>query len=181
MFRKYLVPIMVMSVLTIGFPALVNAESTNKVLTPVPTVNAPPGVSIEVSTVGFIHVPHRKQALVNKPIPMQVVTTITNSSASPVSWSIKPESLHFWHLEDLKGGIIESSATMKSIEPGLSELTIELAPKQSIETRELITVGYDKLKPETVYRLKYTYWGLRNSSEFEAIDGVKLTKLTSKN
>lgn len=161
--------------------ATAHSETGKKIQTPVPTIVAPAGVEIDVSTVGFIHVPHRKKSLIDKPIPMQVVTTITNNSSKKVTWTIKPESLHFWHLEDMKGNVIESSGSIKSTEPGLSELVIELAPKQSIETRELITVGYDKLKPETAYNLKYTYWGLRGNSQFEAIDGLKLSKLSNNN
>lgn len=170
---KQLIPGLMMSLIFTITSSMANEPSVAPVL--VPTIMAPPGVKIDVSTVGFIHVPHRKKDLVDKPIPMQVVTKITNTSQKTVSWSVKPESLHFWHLEDIAGKVIETSAAIKATEPGLTQLVIELAPNQSIETRELITVGYDKLKPENAYTLKYTYWGLRNGSQFEAIDGLRLS------
>ena len=170
---KKLIPGLMVSLIFTTSPSLANEPSGPPALAP--TITAPSGVTIDVSTVGFIHVPHRKKDLVDKPIPMQVVTKITNTSQKKVSWSVKPESLHFWHLEDMAGKVIESSAAIKATEPGLSQLVIELAPNQTIETRELITVGYDKLKPENAYTLKYTYWGLRNGSQFEAIDGLRLS------
>jgi hypothetical protein len=122
------------------------------------------GVAFAVNVPAHLHI-SQNEALKNKPSPLQVVARITNQTDQAVSWTVPPESMHFWKLTNSDDSIVDCGNLIKPRDKFVSGIIVTLQPRESIETEPLVGIAPSKLKASSKYFIHYMFCGLEGKSE----------------
>jgi hypothetical protein len=131
---------------------------------PPKTSPAPTGISLTVTAPAHLHVP-KSDELKNKPFPLQVVARLSNETDHPISWTVTPESMHFWRLTNSDSSIVDCGHLLKPREKFISGVVVTIPPHQSISTEPLVGIAPEKLRSSSKYQLHYTFCGIEGHSE----------------